>query len=297
MGNVPYVDISADEFAQASAAQLNLLVLLDTEEKFGMVVDNFLEYEQGLLSLALHHMAWHDIGEWSPSRKSISLINRRLANFLTVSRLYCDHLMHDLSTVYGRQSSEAKSVDDQASAQYKRLFGYRVMVELRNSLQHRSLPITLLQYPVAPEERADTRLLHHRVSAYFKLKDISEDPRFERLVLHELQASHKDTVDLGPYIREYVEGLGHVHQELRRVTQSGVDAWQTTVLGMIQRYRDVYQQEIKRVVLYRLDDKENTLEERHVFLDGIDHLRQQRRRPVPTGMSRWYVSNENPRAI
>jgi len=297
MGQVPYVDITADEFAEASTAQRNLLVLLDTEEKFGMVVDNFLEYEQGLLSLALHHMAWHDVGDWSPSRKSISLINRRLANFLTVSRLYSDHLMHDLSTVYGRQSSESKSVDDQAKAQSKRLFGYRVMVELRNSLQHRSLPITLLQYPVAPEERANTRLLHHRVSAYFKIKDLSDDTRFERSILHELQQAHKDTVDLGPFIREYVEGLGHVHQELRRVTQSAVDAWQATVLGMIQRYRDVSQQEIKRVILYRLDDKENTLEEKQLFRDGIDHLRQQRRRPVPTGMSGWYVSNEISRSI
>lgn len=292
IGPWPFVDISVDDFEQAKTAQRNLLVLLDVEEKFGMVVDNFLEYERELLDLALDYMAWHGVG-WSPFRSSISLVNRKLANFLTASRLYIDHAKHDISEVYGEHAEKTARVHELFSVQYDRLLGYRVMEAIRNSLQHRSLPITSVTHRAAWEDRADEQLLHHRVIARFRIKDARDDRNFKRSVIQELEQGGEDAPDITPFVRQYVEGLSSVHHELRLITSPDIESWKGAVLGAIQLYRDVCSEDPRRVVAYQLDDEDTTIEEVQLFRDALDRLEEQRKRRVPTNVSRWYVSNKS----
>src|SRR6266849_1778491 len=126
IGPWPFVDISAQEFELVKTAKHNLFVLLGVEEKFNLVIGNYLEYEQELLNLALVHMASHN-PTWSSFHDAKALINRRLANLLTVSRLYIDQVKHDISSIYGKNASTTIQVRQAFSEQYDRLFGYRVM--------------------------------------------------------------------------------------------------------------------------------------------------------------------------
>ena len=75
IGPSPFLDITAQEFGQVKAAKRNLLVLLGVEEKFTLVIDNYLEYERELLELALASMI-SDNPNCSSSNDAMSLLNR-----------------------------------------------------------------------------------------------------------------------------------------------------------------------------------------------------------------------------
>jgi hypothetical protein len=267
--------------------------VLGIEEKFDMVIDNYLEYEHDLLDLALAHMASHDVN-WSSFHDAMNLVNRRLANCLTVSWLYVDQAKHDLSGVYGKNAETTTRVRQAFSAQYDRLLGYRVMEALRNSLQHRSLPVKSLSYVNAWESRKNGELLHHRVVAQLHLEELRDDKEMKRSVLEELEQSTKGTHDITLSLRQYVEGLSCAHQEFRKATSGDIEPWKNTLLEIIQRYSEACAENIGIIIVYQLDDEDTTVDEFPVFRDGIDRLERLRTKQLPTNISRWYVSNEQP---
>jgi hypothetical protein len=177
-------------------AKRNIFVLLGVEEKFGMIADNYLEYENDLLKLALDHMAWHSI-DWPTMHDATFLLNRRLANLLTISRLYTDQVKHDLSQTYGEGHEVPTRVRKEFSTQYDRLLGYRVMEGLRNFVQHRSLLIAHLEYPAGWEDRKEGQLLHHRACAHMSIPALREGDALKPTVLRELeQKGRRHTISL-----------------------------------------------------------------------------------------------------
>lgn len=166
------------------------------------------------------------------------------------------------------------------------------MEALRDTLQHRVMPITKLSYPGAWEERGSTQLLHHRATAYCTLTNLREDTKIKRTIIRELQQRGQETLDITPFVREYVQGFSTVHHELRHATTEDIAAWKALVLGAIARYAAACSEEPACVIAYHLDEHNNTIEQRQLFREGITHLDQRRTRGLPTNLGRWYVSNE-----
>ena len=100
LGANPVLTISAEEYADIEAAQHNVLLMLGIEEKFDALLQNYAELECELLRLAVEHMIFTKF-EWSTFTGEIHTVNRRLANLLTLSRVYTDHAKHDLNRIYG----------------------------------------------------------------------------------------------------------------------------------------------------------------------------------------------------
>ncbi|MGI8959696.1 MAG: hypothetical protein ACR2IV_08055 [Bryobacteraceae bacterium] len=290
IGPWAFLDISAHDFERVKKANRDLFVLLGIEQKFEMMIDNYLEYEQSLLSLTLGHMVAHDLS-WAPFQDAVFLVNRRLANLLTVSRLYNDQVRNDISTIYGECAKTTAKLREAFSVQYDRLFGYRVMEAIRNSLQHKLLPIKRLEYTAGWEDSGNTQMLHYRTTAKVNMEDLRADKHFKRSVLRQLEDCGKDAPDITPFVRQYVEGLSCVQSEIRAVTNRDVNIWKTAVEEMIRRYSAVCGEDVKIAVMYRLDDEERTDEEITLFLEGIDHLEFWRRKPLPTYLSQAYLSN------
>lgn len=291
MGPLPILEVSGDEYHRLKMAKRNIFLLLGIEEKFDMVIDNYLEYEHDLLNLALSHMASHDV-TWSSFQDAMGRINRRLANCLTVSRLYIDQAKHDLSKVYGKTAEITTRLREAFSTQYDQLLGYRVMEALRNVLQHRSLPVTSLAYPAAWEHRQSRELLHYRVTPNLQLKELREDNDIKASLLDELEQTTRGNYDITLLLREYVEGLSRVHAELRLATNDDIELWKATVGAIIKRYCAACGEDVEFVCAYQMDEEDKIIEEIHVFRDGIDRLEQLRAKRLPTNLSRCYVSNE-----
>lgn len=291
LGNWPYVDIPAQEFEDLKQAKRNIFVLLGIEEKFDMVVDNFLEYERDLLDLALVHMAGHDV-TWSSGHDAIGLMNRRVANCLSAARLYIDQVKHDLSKVYGKDSHISTQMKETLSAQYDRLLGYRAMEAIRNFVQHRSLPVARVEYPSALENRPRGRkLLHHRVNAVLDPEQLREDKEIKRAVVDELVHAGQESLSITLLLREYIEGLSRAQEHLRSLVKDDIGPWKRSLLDIIDRYSDACGERVNVVIAYELDD-DKTLDEFQIFGDGIERLEALRAKRLPTNVSLWFVSNE-----
>lgn len=291
IGPWPFVDISAEDFRQLKAATQGISVLLGIEEKFDMVVENYLDFERELLGLALGHMATRE-HTWAGFREASSLVNRRLANCLTVSRLYTDQTKHDLTRVYGQSAEVIDQIDQALRTQYDRLLGYRVMEVLRNALQHRSLPVTRFDYVSAWKDGKSAKLLHHRVSAQLTVEALQDDKKIKRSVIDELKQRHEGGHDIALFLRQYIEGLSCVHKVLRRATDGDIDPWRGTLLAMIERYSAACGEQVTSAVAFAVDD-EVTTDEIQLFREGIDRLQALRNRDVPTTISQSYVSDEH----
>lgn len=161
LGNWPVLDISRDDFERLKKAKRGLFVLVGIEEKFEMLLDNYVDYEQELLRIALGHMVSHNVDylEMNDGRPSM---NRRLANLLTMTRLYTDQVKHDLSGLYGRESTQLASIEKRFKGESANALGYRAMETIRNSMQHRDLPIRSIVYHSGWEDGPNGERLQHR---------------------------------------------------------------------------------------------------------------------------------------
>ncbi len=135
MGNGPTLDISSEEFESVKEARRRLFILVGVEEKFDMLVQNYLEYERELLTLALEYMVSRS-PQLSTLHEARSLINRRLANLLTMGRLYTDQIERDVSSLFGGDAARESWIKQSFHTQYDSLLGYRVLETIRNSMQH-----------------------------------------------------------------------------------------------------------------------------------------------------------------
>ena len=116
--------ISTAEFESVKTAHRNLLVFLSVEEKFSALLENYAEYENELLSLTLRHSLFYT-WEWSTLMGDLQTVNRRLANVLTMARLYIDSVRHDLNEVYGSGNALVSAMERAFQNANDSSLGYR----------------------------------------------------------------------------------------------------------------------------------------------------------------------------
>lgn len=235
LGSWPFIEISAEEFAQAKRAKEKLIALLGIEEKLDILLENYAEYEKHLIDLSLRRVIFRDL-LWSSGMDDKQHLTRRLANLLSAARLYADQAKHDLSAIYERGSEQQEILRQALSREYDNRFGYRVMEALRNYMQHRSLPIKKLSYPSRWEETDSERMLRCSAEVYLDVVELREDSKFKSNVLSELEGRGEE-VKITPLVRQYVEGIGCAHEELRSNTKQDIDAWARTISDLIDRAR------------------------------------------------------------
>lgn len=204
--------IKRPEFEAAKRSKDIVVELLEMEEKFNILLGNYVEFERELLNLTLHNALSFD-GNWNQHADEIHLLNRRLVNLLTTCKLYLDQLHHSLSDLVGPDHHLAVAVRKKCSEEYDERFGYRVLEALRNHVQHRSLPIHRINH--RGKWREDRSARDHTATIYIDPKRLADDPKFKKSVLRELKEA-SDFVDLKPLVRDYVTGIIAVHKYLRR---------------------------------------------------------------------------------
>lgn len=99
-----------------------------------------------------------------------------------------------------------------------------------------------------------------------------------------------DMVPLTPLVREYVEGLGQVHETVRRSLEADVSEWETTVQSAMEKATQELGNNPVGFVMVRIDAGDET-EEAQLFPDVIERRRLLTRRSQhAANISRHYVS-------
>jgi len=281
------IDLTADEYAQAVSARNALVAMIGVEQKFDLVLENHADYERELLGLALNRSLHLADLQWQGSQQDIAVVSRRLANLLSAGRLYIDQVKHDLSSTFGSVHEVTDAVQHKFSEQYDARLGYRVMEALRNVMQHCILPVHQLGYPTDVLSGPGVRFRVVPKVEVARLADVGF-----KAVLKELE-TRGEYVPLTPFAREYVEGLGHVHEALREITALHRDRWDSAVASIQQRGAGRWGGGDKRAFLiFQYDEAGNVIASAQIFTELTEYRRTlERRNSLLTDFASRYISS------
>ena len=231
-------EVSKEQFDQLLKARADLLEVLCIEEKFDMVMENYCEFEEEILSASVRYVTFaNDILEML--HRSRLAITRRLANLLTTCRMYLEQSDHHLTRAFGASSQLLNDHKAEKSSQYDKHLQYRMMEALRNYAQHRGYPfqdITFSSSMVEPKPGSHTVAI---IMPKLSIADIEEDGGFKPQVLEEIREAYEPSFDLRPHIRQYLDCLHSVQSALRDRLHEAVASTKEVLYAARVQFRDV----------------------------------------------------------
>lgn len=265
-GRNPSVEISFDEYSRIKESKHNLFIIVDIEDKLDLLLENYADYERSLLELALQHMLFR-VKDWQSGRANIHIVNRRLINLLSAARLYIDQVKHDVGMLYGQNSELVKALNTQLSQEYDAILGYRVMEEIRNYIQHRSLPVHRMSYSSKVERPSEpSRKIRYSVVPSLDTARLEVDGKFKSTIAQELKAKG-DSVPLTPLVREYVEALGRVHETLREGSSKDTARWEAVLAEVETKAFNAFNCNLDHLAVVTEDEDGSWPEIEHIFND------------------------------
>lgn len=207
---LPIEDETYRAVLQARTIDLSLLAI---EEKYVLLLGNFEELEQELLRISLALILYTDEA-WEGIGGARSALNRRVANFLSSSRLYLDHVPQDLNRAARSEASFRDHFDQLRRTLYRESFAFRLCEALRNYTQHNSLPVHVFSYGYSRDSERPEGAVTLRADFSVIVERLDRDSRFNQDVLDELR-SLTEPPSLKDVIRDYMTCLARIHNSLR----------------------------------------------------------------------------------
>ncbi|HEY9627180.1 MAG TPA: hypothetical protein V6C84_07750 [Coleofasciculaceae cyanobacterium] len=237
------IEITSEDFEHLKLARNCLFNALAIEDKFNLLLENYVEFEQEVLNRAAHNMVF-EFDDWSLSIDQIHTVNRRVINLLTTCRLYEDQVIHNIHLIYGAGSAQAKAVKSQMSQEYDSTRpGYRVMAALRNYVQHRDLPSLTLTTTMSRIEHGSNMFVKNTIGLSVNVEALSESGGFKSEVLTELQ-SLGESFNLTFFIRQCLESFGRIHLKTREILSSDLSGCDELLQHSINQYQQATGQEV-----------------------------------------------------
>jgi hypothetical protein len=245
-------------------------------------------------------MVFQDDDYFSMNRER-NIVCRRIVNLLSACRMYLDQCAHHINNIYGKNSDNANLLKQEKASQYDQYFGYRVMEALRNYTQHRGYPIHSMSFSrewLDFHNEGNSRLLY-TVIPLISVSELVDDGGFKQTVLNEmLSIKNKDGIDIRPLIREYIEGIGKIHEKVRESIRPDVEKWESVVNNTIKSYQNELGTDVSlaglAIVAIRDDDNQwLRVEHRTIFKEFIDRRRGlESKNSVFANLHKRYASNE-----
>ena len=289
-------DSSEAEFYRVRSAKRNLMRILWIEDKFDLLIENYVEYERELLDLALYQMIYGEFS-WSLFRADAIRINRRLQNLLSACRMYLDQIKHDVGELETPEVPLLECLTKKWSDQFDSKIGYRIMEGLRNHAQHRNLPVHHMSYP-REWINSDSRCrLAFRIVPSLSVAELKEDPKVKSGIIAELEGVG-EYVPVTPLVREYVEGLGIVHEEFRALSKSNVERWESVIRAICNRAVTEFDALKSGVAIVVCNEDGGELESENVFEDPIQYRSNLvRKNQNLSNLSARFVSGYSPSIV
>lgn len=290
----PKIEITKAEYEEIIAAWRAITAIVEIEEEWDCLVQNYIELEMELLQSAMHSMVRNreSYHEYQQIRLGFS---RRLSNLLQSCRSYLDHTPHHLNKLEGHAFTEP--FKKLTNAAYDGHFGYRFMEALRNYAQHRGLPMHGASFDASwteifTEGRREKGLLRHVVLASINLAKIKGDKKFSAKLLAEVD-ENLEHLDVATLTREYIEALGGAHNELRQLLSGALAQWKTTVRDAIARYAAVRDGNVIALSAAEFKENDTVKASINIFDDLLVRLeRLTRRNGSLVNLRLRYVTNE-----
>lgn len=229
IGKNPEIELSQEEYKNIQLAKACLSELFSFEEKYELLLSNYLELEQECLLISSESMINRNHG-YKDFFDIQSLINKRVVNLLTTSRLYLDQVQQHVK--FCNKNIEVKAL---FSAEYDNSFEYRFMEALRNYVQHRGLAIHSSSLNSRWIGSEDDKEMEFNTFVFTSKTEVSKDKAFKKTVAQEMP----EKVNILNSARCYVESLSKVHCELREKLNDLANDNRKIISDLIDKYESI----------------------------------------------------------
>jgi hypothetical protein len=250
IGQYPKVKIDQERFKQLKNSRLVLSHALAIEEKYEIVISNFLELEReatnaSISKMVRNHKEYRDIFDVSLA------LNIRLVNLLTAVRLYKDQLSSHICSCTSSDENNKIEIKKLFSTEFDASFEYRFMEALRNHVQHSGIPVHRISTGLKWIDHDDGLLEY---SLYFgaQKQELILDKGFKKKVLSEMP----DEVNLSVATRNYIEAISRIHKHAREKIEEVVESSRLYLEGAIRDYKVVYEKEPIGLYAYKYQGEE-----------------------------------------
>lgn len=197
------LEINSDYFKKLSIAKESLLAILQIEERYEIVLSNYLKLEEGLFRKALTYFISNDFSHTSTTLERVEF-NSQYANILTSIRMYLDQMDRDFKKTF----PEIANPKEFRTREYENNLSYRFMEKLRSFVQHKDLPVHDVELKSGWKEEQ----FQIKVNIYCRKSELD----FSKNLLQQLD----DKIDLKLMMRAYVRSLSCIHQDVRKLVES-----------------------------------------------------------------------------
>lgn len=225
-GNNPELVIDESKFEQLKQAKECLSEILSFEEKYELLLSNYMELEKECLLISAQKMVYED-NEYMNFFDIKLLFNQRVVNLLTTSRLYIDQLSQHIKAC--NLNIDIKSF---FSYEYDNNFEYRFMEALRNYVQHRGLAVHFTSIGSNWTSLDDDGEMQFKTRVYTKKDEVEKDSAFKKSVAKEMP----DKVDIIYASRSYIESISKVHCNIRKILSDVAISSRQIVEEIIHEY-------------------------------------------------------------
>ncbi|MEX2271231.1 MAG: hypothetical protein WD690_07170, partial [Vicinamibacterales bacterium] len=230
------IPITAEEFNRIAAAKDQLLRALMIEEKFVLVLENLIEFEEQLFALTLRRsITMHE--RWASFQEDIFTVNRRVVNLLAAFGLYRDQVPKDLVAIYGRDSAVGATFDDTREKERTDTFGFDIVETLRDHVMHRDFAVRELSFPGERHEEDGRITWRQRIEPRVRVADLLADRRISEGTKASL-AKCEPIERITPWIRGYVDAIGRIHAALRTAMAADIKSWENELEAVLERGRE-----------------------------------------------------------
>jgi hypothetical protein len=282
------------DFLTIQQASKGLLFAIRLEELFQAALENYVQLELGLMEVSLRDLVYSTLS-WSETQDAALQINRLLGNFLTTVKAYLDAVPQELNRELPESSGATAEFTRATNHEYDSRLGYRVLESLRNFHQHTGFSLHSLSLEIRREENAGKVHAAHFLEPLISVETLELLKKFKAAVLEELKRQGQ-FANVIPFVREYVSGLGAIHNVLQGLVQPDLTVWSGTTLAAHKRGLDRFPQDTAFVAARRgVEPVTDRRDEVYVSLNLIRRLETLKRRTqhVPH-LANHYVSGKTP---
>lgn len=287
LAEVPEIEISKSKYIEYKRARKVLSNCFEIEEKYEILISNYLEFETQLLNATAIQMVRRSL-DYSDLFQFRLALNIRLINFLTSARLYVDRMKENVKECVPELPDAKKLVEAQFSKEYEKHPEYRFMEALRNYAQHRGLPVHWTSQGGKWTNLRENGFLEFSTELASLRSSFEEDKTFKRSVLEELD----EKMDLKAAIRCYVESISNVHAAARQIIEKSVVSSRELLEDAHKQYASVYSGNLVGLSACVCVEGKQT-ESTSLLLDWDDvRMKLQKRNPKATNLKKRYVTGK-----
>lgn len=171
------------------------------------------------------------------------LIIVRIQNFLSSARGFMDTFAHTLSKEYGKEADVYIEFNKQKSTTYDNHFSYRFIEALRNCVQHRELPLSLIRE--SPNNGSKI------IELIINKEDLLHDEKISQKKKKDIDENCLDEIELMMHLTNMFSYLLNIHENMFNMV---IDSNQTKEFFM---YEEKFADVKEFPILLNIEDKEN----------------------------------------